>query len=70
MADGAASVEVAADAYPSKSQDPEADGGPDDNVSLAPTDPEAPRYQSDAHNQLSRRRRRKLHRLVRRKLRA
>ena len=25
-----------------KSQDPEADGGPDDNVSLAPTDPEAP----------------------------
>ena len=29
-------------AYPAKSQDPEADGGPDDNVSLAPTDPEAP----------------------------
>ena len=23
-------------------EDPEADGGPDDNVSLAPTDPEAP----------------------------
>ena len=29
-------------AYPAKSQDPEADGGSDDNVSLAPTDPEAP----------------------------
>ena len=29
-------------AYLAKSQDPEADGGPDDNVSLAPTDPEAP----------------------------
>ena len=25
-----------------KSQDPEADGGPDDKLSLAPTDPEAP----------------------------
>ena len=35
-------MEVAADAYPAKSQDPEADGGPDDNVSLAPTDPKAP----------------------------
>ena len=42
MADGAASVEVAADADPAENQDPEADGGPDDNVSLAPTDPEAP----------------------------
>ena len=29
-------------AYLAKSQDPEADGGPDDNVSLAPADPEAP----------------------------
>ena len=29
-------------AYPAQNQDPEADGGPDDNVSLAPTDPEVP----------------------------
>ena len=29
-------------ADPAENQDPEADGGPDDNVSLAPTDPEAP----------------------------
>ena len=42
MADGAASVEVAADADPANNQDPEADGGPNDNVSLAPTEPEAP----------------------------
>ena len=35
-------AEVAADAYPAENQDPEADGGPNDNVSLAPTDPEAP----------------------------
>ena len=42
MADGAASAEVAADADPAENQDPEADGGPDDNVSLAPTDPEVP----------------------------
>ena len=40
---GAAPVDVAADADPANDQeDPEADGGPDDNVSLAPTDPEAP----------------------------
>ena len=42
VADGAASVEVPLSAYPAKSQDPEADGGPDDKFSLAPTDPEAP----------------------------
>ena len=42
MADGAASVVVTADADPANNQDPEADGGPNDNVSLAPTDPEAP----------------------------
>ena len=36
------SVEVAADAYPAKNQDPEADGGPDDKFSLAPTDPVVP----------------------------
>ena len=29
-------------AYPAKNQDPEADGGPNDNVSLAPADPKAP----------------------------
>ena len=29
-------------AYPAENQDPEADGGPDDKFSLAPTDPEAP----------------------------
>ena len=39
VADGA---EVAADADPANNQGPEADGGPNDNVSLAPTDPEAP----------------------------
>ena len=37
-----ASAEVAADADPAENQDPQADGWPDDNVSLAPTDPEAP----------------------------
>ena len=37
-----ASAEVAADADPAENQDPETDGWPDDNVSLAPTDPEAP----------------------------
>ena len=37
-----ASAEVAADAGPAENQEPEADGWPDDNVSLAPTDPEAP----------------------------
>ena len=42
VADGAASVEVAADADPANNQGPEADGGPNDNVSLAPTDPEVP----------------------------
>ena len=42
MADGAASAEVAADADPAENQDPEADGGADDNVSLALTDPEVP----------------------------
>ena len=42
MTDGAASVVVTADADPAINQDPEADGGPNDNVSLAPTDPEAP----------------------------
>ena len=42
VAAGAPSVEVAADAYLAKNQDPEADGGPDDKFSLAPTDPEAP----------------------------
>ena len=42
VAAGAASVEVAVDAYPANNQGPEADGGPNDNVSLAPTDPEAP----------------------------
>ena len=42
MADGATSVEVTAYADPANNQDPEADGGPNDNVSLAPTDPEAP----------------------------
>ena len=42
VAHGAASVEVAADADPANNQGPEADGGPNDNVSLAPTDPEVP----------------------------
>ena len=42
MADGAASVEVAADGNPANNQGPEADGWSNDNVSLAPTDPEAP----------------------------
>ena len=42
VAAGAPSVEVAADAYPAKNQDPEADVGPNDNVSLAPIDPVAP----------------------------
>ena len=42
VAAGAPSVEVAADVYPANNQDPEADGGPNDNVSLALTDPEAP----------------------------
>ena len=40
VAAGAASVEVAAGADPSKNQDPEADGGLNDG--LAPTDPVAP----------------------------
>ena len=38
----AQAAEVAADADPAENHDPEADGGPDDNVSLAPTDPEVP----------------------------
>ena len=42
VAAGAASMEVAADAYPAKNQYPEADGGPNDNVGLARTDPVAP----------------------------
>ena len=42
VADGATSVEVAADADPTNSQGPEADARPNDSVSLAPTDPEAP----------------------------
>ena len=41
-ADGAASVEVAADGNPANNQSPEADGWSNDNVSLAPTDPKAP----------------------------
>ena len=41
MADGAASV-VAAECTSCQKSRPEADGGPDDNVSLAPSDPEAP----------------------------
>ena len=42
MSDGVASAEVAAYADPAENQDPQAEGGPDDNVSLAPTDPEVP----------------------------
>ena len=42
VADGAASVEVAADGNPANNQSPEADGWSNDNVSLAPTDPKAP----------------------------
>ena len=42
VADGAASVEVAADADPANNQSPEADGWSNDNVSLAPTDPKRP----------------------------
>ena len=54
-----------------KSQDPEADGGPDDKFSLAPTDPVAPPMSVGQLQQISRlRRREKLHRLVQRKLRA
>ena len=55
-----------------KSQDPEADGWPDDKFSLAPTDPEAPPMSVGhwAPNKMSRLRRRDLHRLVQRKLRA
>ena len=54
-----------------KSQDQEADGGPDDKFSLAPTDPVAPPMSVGQLQQISRlRRREKLHRLVQRKLRA
>ena len=42
VAEGAASVVETADADPANNQDPEADGGPNDDVSLAPTDREAP----------------------------
>ena len=42
VADGAASVEVAADGDPANNQSPEADGWSNDNVSLAPTDPKGP----------------------------
>ena len=42
VADGAASVEVAADGNPANNQSPEADGWSNDNVSLAPTDPKGP----------------------------
>ena len=42
-----------------KSKDPEADGGPDDKFSLAPSDPEAPPISvGRAGNLMSRRRRR------------
>ena len=52
-------------------QDPEADGGPDDKFSLAPTDPVATQMSVGQLQQISRlRRREKLHRLVQRKLRA
>ena len=55
-------MEVAADAYPAENQDPEADGGPDDKFSLAPTDPEAPPISvGRPGNLMSRRRRRNLH---------
>ena len=63
MADGAASVEVAADADPANEQGPEADGGPNDNVSLAPTDPEAPPISADVHNKICRLRRKDLHKV-------
>ena len=55
-----------------KSQDPEADGWPDDKFSLAPTDPVAPPMSVGhwAPNKMSRLRRRDLHRLVQQKLRA
>ena len=42
VADGAASVEVAADGNRANNQSPEADGWSNDNVSLAPTDPKGP----------------------------
>ena len=48
VAAGAPSVEVAADAYLAKNQDPEADGGSDDKFSLAPTDPVVPPMSVDA----------------------
>ena len=41
-----------------KSQDPEADGGPDDKLSLAPTDPVAPPMSVGQLQQISRLRRR------------
>ena len=45
-----------------KSKDPEADGGPDDKFSLAPTDPEAPPISVGRPGTLmSRQRRRNLH---------
>ena len=73
VAAGAPSVEVAADAYIScqEFQEPEADGGPDDKFSLAPTDPVAPPMSVGQLQQISRLRRRgRLYRLVQRKLRA
>ena len=66
VADGAASVEVAADGNPANNQSPEADGWSNDNVSLAPTDPKGPPMSVGQWAQQMRRR--KLHRLVRRKL--
>ena len=52
-------------------KDPEADGGPDDKFSLAPLTERHRRCQSDSGpNKISRLRRRDLHRLVQRKLRA
>ena len=54
VAAGAPSVEVAADAYPANNQDPEADGGPDDKFSLAPTDPVVPPMSVGRANQICR----------------
>ena len=56
-------MEVAADAYPAKNQDPEADGGPDDKFSLAPTDPVVPPMSVGRANQICRPWRRELHKV-------
>ena len=63
VAAGAPSVEVAAGADPANNQDPEADGGPDDKFSLAPTDPVVPPMSVGRANQICRLWQRELHKV-------